>query len=43
VELSSRDQVVLFPEWIGQEVTDDARFYNSMLSKNPYSRWRDTV
>lgn len=27
------------PEWIGEEVTEDGRYTNSFLSKNPYSRW----
>ena len=27
------------PDWLGDEVTGDARYYNSSLSKNPYKRW----
>ncbi|KMN36387.1 MULTISPECIES: CYTH domain-containing protein [Chromobacterium] len=27
------------PEWIGAEVTEDGRYTNAYLSKNPYSRW----
>ena len=27
------------PEWLGNEVTGDFRFYNSFLIKNPYKNW----
>ena len=27
------------PEWLGKEVTGDRRYYNSMLTQNPYSQW----
>ena len=39
VELNSEDEEVILPDWIQREVTDDARYYNSALSKNPYSTW----
>jgi len=39
VELSSEDEQFERPEWLGEEVTGDARFYNSMLMKNPYTTW----
>ena len=41
VELESEDQVVSLPDWIGQEVSGDPRYYNVNLVANPYSRWRD--
>jgi CYTH domain-containing protein len=25
--------------WLGEEVTDQRRYYNNELSKLPYSRW----
>lgn len=28
------------PEWVGSEVTNDIRYYNSNLIKHPYSTWR---
>ena len=28
------------PEWLGEEVTGDKRYYNSMLMKNPYKNWK---
>jgi len=40
VELSSEDQVITKPEWIGEEITGDARYYNVNLIANPFSRWK---
>ncbi len=40
VELSSEDEEFVRPEWLGEEVTGDVRFYNSMLMKNPYKNWK---
>jgi len=31
VELSSEDQYIDFPPWVGQEVTHDPKYYNSNL------------
>ena len=39
VELKSEAQVFKKPEWAGQEVTADTRYFNSNLIKHPYSRW----
>lgn len=39
IELASEDEAFERPEWLGQEVTGDARYYNSMLMKNPYRSW----
>lgn len=39
VELSSEDDRFEKPQWLGEEVTGDVRYYNSMLMKNPYSKW----
>jgi adenylate cyclase len=39
VELSSENEEFVKPEWLGQEVTGDSRYYNSMLMKNPYKNW----
>ena len=39
VELSSEDEAFVKPGWLGQEVTGDTRYYNSMLMKNPFKRW----
>jgi adenylate cyclase len=39
VELESEDQEYPKPDWIGEEVTGDPRYYNSNLIANPYSKW----
>lgn len=39
LELSSEDEAFARPEWLGAEVTDDARYFNSQLAVHPYSRW----
>lgn len=40
VELASHDEVVNLPTWVGEEVTGNRCFYNSFLSKHPFSQWR---
>ncbi|MBW1994277.1 MAG: CYTH domain-containing protein, partial [Deltaproteobacteria bacterium] len=39
VELKSEDQKFKKPEWIGEEVTGDPKYFNSNLIKNPYKYW----
>lgn len=39
VELDSIDQEVTRPDWIGDEVTDDPRYFNANLISHPYSEW----
>lgn len=39
VELKSEDQAIQLPDWIGKEVTQDSRYYNSNLTRHPYSKW----
>ena len=39
VELNSETESFEKPSWIGEEVTNDERFYNAFLSQNPYSKW----
>jgi len=39
VELQSEDQPVVYPPWIGREVTDDARYFNVNLVRHPYREW----
>lgn len=40
VELSSEDEAFVKPAWLGEEVTGDVKYYNSMLMKNPYKNWK---
>jgi adenylate cyclase len=39
IELSSEDEGFEKPEWLGEEVTGDVKYYNSMLMKNPFKKW----
>jgi adenylate cyclase len=39
VELADEHQAIALPEWIGEEVSHDPRYYNANLSKSPYSDW----
>jgi len=40
VELEDESQVPIFPDWLGQEVTGDVRYYNAFLAGKPFSRWK---
>lgn len=39
VELASEDEPFEHPPFLGEEVTGDARYYNSHLMKQPYTTW----
>jgi len=39
IELEEENQSFLKPDWIGQEVTNDQRYYNINLVKKPYNCW----
>jgi CYTH domain-containing protein len=39
VELEREDQPFERPPWLGQEVTEDQRYYNANLVEKPYTRW----
>jgi adenylate cyclase len=41
IELDSEDEAFEKPDWIGQEVTGDPRYYNSSLIRLPYAKWKD--
>lgn len=43
IELSSEDEPLIKPDWIGQEVTHDSRYYNASLSTLPYQRWTESA
>lgn len=40
IELPDENTQFNRPAWLGEEVTGDVRFYNSMLMKNPYKNWK---
>lgn len=39
IELKNESDFFEKPDWLGQEVTGDAKYYNSNLIKNPFSKW----
>jgi len=39
VELNQETQKIELPPWIGEEVSEDPRYFNSNLVKNPFSQW----
>ena len=43
VELDTSDELVNLPAWIGEEVTGDTRYYNSMLSIEPFRLWTENI
>jgi CYTH domain-containing protein len=39
IELESEDQEFNKPDWIGDEVSGDPRYFNSNLIANPFTTW----
>ena len=39
IELTSETETFIKPDWLGEEVTNDIRYYNAYLSSNPYNKW----
>lgn len=39
IELQAADEYFQRPQWLGEEVTGDVRYYNSYLSKHPFYNW----
>lgn len=39
IELQSETESFEKPDWLGEEVTNDERYYNTYLSKNPFKNW----
>lgn len=39
VELNSEDQTFQKPDWVGEEVTEDPRYYNVSLVRHPFAQW----
>lgn len=40
VELKFENEFFESPKWLGKEVTGDSRYYNSSLSKDPFTMWK---
>ena len=39
IELDHADETFERPDWLGDEVTDDPRYYNLALASRPYGLW----
>ena len=39
IELESEDMEIVLPIWAGQEVSDNPRYYNASLVKDPFQNW----
>lgn len=39
VELAAEDENFKKPNWLGEEVTGQVKYYNSMLMKDPFKNW----
>lgn len=39
IELRHENETFIKPSWLGIEVTNDERYYNAYLSKNPFKSW----
>ena len=39
IELESEGEPFQKPDWLGSEVTGDAKYYNANLAKNPFLNW----
>jgi adenylate cyclase len=40
IELDAEDQALDKPDWVGEEVTHDARYFNANLLKSPFKDWQ---
>ncbi len=40
IELKTEYEPFEKPNWLGNEITGDIRYYNAMLSGNPYKYWK---
>ncbi len=43
IELEAENQSFAKPEWLGEEVSGDRRYFNSSLSRYPFLRWGKNV
>ena len=41
IELCAEDEPFARPDWLADEVTGDARYYNSSLARTPYRLWEE--
>lgn len=38
-ELEAEDQAIIAPDWVGEDVSGDSRYYNANLVNHPFSAW----
>ena len=43
VELHSEDEPYVKPDFVGEEVTGDRRYYNAHLTKHPFKTWGESA
>lgn len=39
VELETEDEEIILPDWIGEEVSLNQKYFNACLSKHPFTKW----
>jgi adenylate cyclase len=39
IELNHEEETFEKPNWLGNEITGDIRYYNSYISQNPFKNW----
>ena len=39
IELENENEEFEKPDWVGEEVTGETKFYNSILSEKPFKNW----
>jgi CYTH domain-containing protein len=42
IELRSEDEAFELPSWTGDEVSNDPRYFNANLARNPFRNWAST-
>jgi len=40
IELTDEQEVFRQPSWLGKEVSNEKKYYNSLLVNNPYKNWK---
>lgn len=41
IELSAVEEAFALPDWLGDEVTDEQRYYNHALAMHPFREWAE--
>lgn len=39
IELENENELLIKPEWVMQEVSDDRRYFNSSMAQHPFQKW----